>query len=49
MHYRRLPLASYACTEAIYGLYYSLKSKGLVKSLPNGEVCDVQVYVKLVL
>ena len=41
-HYRRPPLALHMCTEAIYGLFYSLKSKGLVKSLPNGEVCDLQ-------
>ena len=36
--YRRPPLSSYMCMEAIYGLFYSLKSKGYVKSFPNGEV-----------
>lgn len=35
---RRPPLSSYMCMEAIYGLFYSLKSKGYVKSFPNGEV-----------
>ena len=44
-HCRRPPLALYMCTEAIYGLFYSLKSKGLVKSLPNGEVRALQAQI----
>ena len=43
VYYRRPPLASYICTEAIYGLFYSLKTKGYVKSAPNGEVSEAQV------
>ena len=45
-HCRRPPLASYMCTEGMYGLYYTLKSKGLIKSFPNGEVRNTAyVYV----
>ena len=42
IHYRRPPLTSYMCVEAIYGLFYALKSRGIVKSFPNGEVCEVK-------
>ncbi|XP_065907445.1 transmembrane protein 135-like [Dysidea avara] len=35
---RRSPLATYACMEALYGLYYAFKSRGMVTPLPHGEV-----------
>ena len=35
---RRAPLAAYMCMEAIYAVYYALRSRGVVTSVPHGEV-----------
>ena len=37
-HYRRAPLTAYMCTEALYAVFYALKSRGIVTPLPHGEV-----------